>query len=719
MKKHRIRLINQFSSSDCGLACILMIFKSYGYDKNLYDLIATVRPSRDGLTVAQLKNISKDNQFDLKAFKFNSKKSLVQNLPAILPTKDGHYVVVSSVKNDVFTVLDPAEGVQKQSFQILQQNCLPVLCVITPLPSFSKQTKFHGFIPSNKGILGSFNFKKSDVFITIFCTVILEAIVLIIPDIIKRIVNASVKTDINIQQVLIVLCLIIIGFFSLNLLFTWIRQWIVLRMQTSVFKQVIDKLFKKLFSIDLTFYETHSTGDILNRFNNISMINNFLSTFLIKMFIDILTGIVCFIVMLTISPLLTTSIVLIGAFEGGLIYSLNSKLHSKTQEYITTQTQAQDNMADVFNNIIQIMCMGSQDKLEKDLENKYFKSIDSFREKGSVNNTLQSWLDSISVITNLLIYTLGFFLIQKGQINIGTLIQFVSLSSFAITPINTTIGAIPQIKVIQEIINRLNEIMFYKSVSRNGGTEISAINDIEVSHVSFSYSQTTNLDLRDISIKIPKGKRIAIVGNSGGGKTTLTKLIMNVFDDYNGNMYVNDVNYRKLNSASLYDKISVVTQTPLAINGTIKDNLDFGNNLTDSQIENCLKNAEILDFVRQLPLGINTIMGDNGQNLSGGQKQRIAIARAISKNPELIIFDEGTNSLDQLTEQKIYHNLQSLNITQLIISHRLAAIQDADYIYVLSHGAIIEEGVHDELMAKKGLYYRNFLDNKQIEGGES
>ncbi|MDN5584867.1 MAG: ATP-binding cassette domain-containing protein [Lactobacillus sp.] len=194
---------------------------------------------------------------------------------------------------------------------------------------------------------------------------------------------------------------------------------------------------------------------------------------------------------------------------------------------------------------------------------------------------------------------------------------------------------------------------------------------------------------------------------------------MNVFDDYSGSMYVNGVNYRKLNSASLYDKISVVTQTPLAINGTIKDNLDFGNKLSDSQLEDCLKNAEILDFVKQLPLGINTVMGDNGQNLSGGQKQRIAIARAISKNPELIIFDEGTNSLDQLTEQKIYHNLQSLNITQLIISHRLAAIQDADYIYVLSHGEIIEEGIHDELIAKKGVYYRNFLDNKQIEGRES
>ncbi|MCL0330812.1 peptidase domain-containing ABC transporter [Apilactobacillus xinyiensis] len=712
MKK--IKMIYQLNSSDCGLACLNMLFNYNGFNYNLYDLISEVRPSRDGLTLSQLKRISINNSFSFKSFRYKSVKDLKNNLPALLPSKDGHYVVVSEFKKNNFTIFDPSNGIKKFNFKQIKEFFLPVFCLVNidkhSVDKNLKKTK-------TKKITSLFNFNKKDVISTIIITIILEFIVLFVPYLVKIIVNSINKSNIKTINFITLITISIFFIFLLNFLFTMIRQSLVLRMQTRAFKNIISKLYEKLFSIDLSFYETHSTGEIINRFNNIGTINNFLSSFMIKLVIDSLTGITCLIFMIIISPILSLLTVSIGILQGSLIYVLNNKLNVKTQKYIYDQSKAQSSMTDVFNNIIQVMSMGSQKAVYKSLKTEYFQSIDSFSKKNKINNLLQSWLESINLISSLLIYIVGFLLIRNENINIGTLIQFISLNGFVLSPITSAIGSLPQFKVINQIVVRLKEILLYKSVARNGNISISNIKNISLKNVSFSYNHNDKLDLKNISLSISRGQKIAIVGDSGGGKTTITKLIMNVFDDYKGNILVNDVDYKNLDSNSFYKRISVVTQTPLAINGTIKDNLDFDYKLSDKEIDHCLKNSEMQTFIKKLPLGINTLIGENGQNLSGGQKQRIAIARAISKHPDFIIFDEGTNSLDQLTENKIYNNLRNLNITQLIVSHRLSAIKDADCIYVLRNGLIVEKGTHNKLMNQKGLYYRNVISNDIIKGG--
>ena len=207
-------------------------------------------------------------------------------------------------------------------------------------------------------------------------------------------------------------------------------------------------------------------------------------------------------------------------------------------------------------------------------------------------------------------------------------------------------------------------------------------------------------------MELLRGERIAIVGASGSGKSTLLKLIMNLMSNYNGRIAINDINMADVRRENVDRLFTIVTQTPVALNGTIKENIDIIGNISKEELDKVLSLSEAKDFVMECPMGINTYIGENGQNISGGQKQRIAIARALAQNPEIVVFDEATSNLDIITEKKIYNNIKKEGVSQIVVTHRLHTIQDFDKIYVMDKGTIIEKGTHTELIKNKGLYYK-------------
>lgn len=204
-----------------------------------------------------------------------------------------------------------------------------------------------------------------------------------------------------------------------------------------------------------------------------------------------------------------------------------------------------------------------------------------------------------------------------------------------------------------------------------------------------------------------RGERIAIVGLSGSGKSTLIKAILGAVDINQGCIEINNYDIRSMSKEQIYKWFSVVTQNPMCLNASIRKNIDIIGDAPDEKIWKVLDIVALKEEVLSMPLGLDTLVGEGGQNISGGQKQRIAIARALLSDTEVVIFDEATSNLDQLTEKKIYDNLRSTNKTQIIITHRLSSIRDTDYIYVLNRGSIIEQGTHLDLMKKKGWYFES------------
>ena len=211
--------------------------------------------------------------------------------------------------------------------------------------------------------------------------------------------------------------------------------------------------------------------------------------------------------------------------------------------------------------------------------------------------------------------------------------------------------------------------------------------------------------LKGVSFQIDDGEFVFLVGPSGSGKTTIIKLLLNVLSNYDGEILLNKQNIKEVFRDDVDRIFAIVTQVPMAMNGTIKENIDLTNSLSGEEIYSCLQMVELKDDIEKFPLKLNTYVGENGQNISGGQKQRIAIARALALKPEVIIFDESTSNLDPITEKKIYNNLKKLQITQIIITHRLSAVEDADRIYVIDKGEITETGTYEQLMKVNGGYF--------------
>lgn len=701
MIKKNIHLIRQLGTTDCGIACLTMIFQYYRYKIDITELNATINIGRNGMSLAKMKEIVEYHGFSFKAYEnYSIEENLIKSLPVIMFSKENHYVVISKKKRNNYILLDPIDGEQKISYQNIKKLYYNIIILIrptkNPIKKIKTQDKFKILINKKKFLLA------------ILLTLITQSIILIPPLIIQNIINqVSIhNVQYDIIKFIIIISIVGISYFVSNLL----KKYIILLLQNDIYMNVISQMINKLFDIDLSFFESHSSGDLENRFNSVNDIYEFISSLLTSTIIDILTALLCGAVMIYQSILLTIIIIIITILQLIFVFILNYKIRLKTQNYIADKSKLEGNLIETLTNIQQIRCMRIDRLLCKNLKSSYMNIIKCLKEKIEVSNLMESGVSSFNIITSLVLYVIGGEMILQGRIMLGTLIAFVTLSSYFIKPFMTLSLIIPQINTLRETMIRLKELINYPNVNQSGEKSIKHFESLEMKEVSFSYSNNNCLDIDHVTLKINDGEKIAIVGTSGSGKTTLTKLLLNVITKYSGAIYLNCEDIKNIKREDIDRIFAVVTQIPMAINGTIRNNIDIGHVMSDEDIYKYLELVELKESILKFPLGVNTFIGENGQNISGGQRQRIAIARALASSPEILIFDEATSNLDPITEKKIYTNLKKLKITQIIVTHRLSAIQDADRIYVIENGKIIEEGTHKELIKKEGMYYQSIIE---------
>jgi subfamily B ATP-binding cassette protein MsbA len=480
-------------------------------------------------------------------------------------------------------------------------------------------------------------------------------------------------------------------------------------------RDIRNDLYYKILTLPLSFYITHKSGEIITRFN--SDLHE-VDTALIRCTVDILLRqplvIIVFITTLFItSPLL--------AFVSLLIFPLISYITGKISKAIrrkASQGQAElDKISSMYEETISglrvIKGFSSQNhfftKFKKTNERftKYTKKILRYLELSPPTSEI---LALISLLCVILIGSI--VLINNGNMNAGSLIFFVVVFARLIPPIQASIRGYSYIQKGLISANRIFKILNSdeKIIEKPNAIPIKTLEDsIILKNINFAYH--TDLILHNINIEVKKGEKIALVGNSGGGKSTIMNLLLRFYDVSDGEVLFDNKNIQDYIISDVRMLFGVVSQDVMLFNDTVLNNISFGKtdtNIDKQKIIQAAKNAGAHDFIMEMPKGYDTIIGDRGVKLSGGQRQRLSIARALLQDPPILLLDEATSSLDSQSEQIVQQALDFLmqNRTSIIIAHRLSTIQNVDRIIVLKDGKIIEQGTHTELITKQGKYYK-------------
>ncbi|MFT4801804.1 MAG: subfamily B ATP-binding cassette protein MsbA [Flavobacteriaceae bacterium] len=512
------------------------------------------------------------------------------------------------------------------------------------------------------------------------------------------------------KALLLVITLVIVLFLLKNI-FRYLAMYVITFLRNGVLKDIRNELYKKTVNLPISFFSEKRKGDILARTGTdvLEIQHSFLSV-LELIFREPLTILFTIVMMLLISPKLTLFVFIFIPVSGFIISSIGKSLKRKSDLVQKEQGIFLSTLEETLGGL-KIIKGFTAEKLFGDKFNesthRFYKFSNTLLNRQNLASPTSEFL-GITVISILLWYG-GKMVLIDGTLDSSSFIAYMGLAYNILTPAKAISQASYSVKKGNAAAERVLEILETESNIvdvPNAIKKTEFTTEIDIKNISFKYQD--DWVLKDFSLKVPKGHTVALVGQSGSGKSTIANLITRFYDVNEGSINIDSKNIKEITQNSLRKLLGLVTQDSILFNDTVKGNLLVANqNASDEEIIEALKIANAWEFVETLPKGIETNIGDSGNKLSGGQKQRLSIARAVLKNPPIMILDEATSALDTESERLVQNALENMmkNRTSIVIAHRLSTIQKADNIVVLSKGKIVEQGKHQELLEKKGVYF--------------
>ena len=719
---------------DCGPTCLRMVAKFYGKQYSLQKLRDLSYIDREGVSLLGISEASESIGLKTIGVK-TSLKQLAEEapLPFIAHWRQEHFVVVYKIKKSwgkyTIYIADPAAGKIKLTEEEFlkswasdekdgEKEGVALLLETTPDFFTSEDEKVNrvGF-----GFLFRYLFKYKSLSVQLGLGFLLGSVFqLIFPFLTQSIVDYGINNR-DINFIYLILAGQIMLFFSQTIV-GFIRSWIMLHIGTRINISLISDFLLKLMKLPISYFDTKMTGDIMQRISDHHRIESFLTgssiNILFSMFNLVLFGGILYFY----SP----KIFLVFAI-GSVLYVLWVVLFLKKRKDLDYKLFNESSINQ--SKIVQLIAGMQEIKLNNSEKQKRWEweKIQARLYKISLSSlALSQWQSGgaafINQLSNIMITFLSAKLVIDGEVTLGMMLAIQYIIGQANAPIVQLIGFVQSAQDAKLSLERLAEIhnkADEDDLDKVSLQELPIDKNITFDNVSFQYGgPESEKVLQNINLKIPEGKITAIVGSSGSGKTTLLKLIMKFYEPKSGDLKIGSALLRNINNKVWRDKLGTVMQEGFIFSDTIAYNIAVGvERLDKERLLKAVRIANLEEFISSIPLGFNTKIGQEGVGVSQGQKQRILIARAVYKNPDIMLFDEATNSLDANNEMVIMKNLNEFysGKTVVIVAHRLSTVKNADNIIVLEKGKLIEEGSHQELTNKRGAYYT--LVKNQLELG--
>ena len=687
----KIKYIEQNEHSECGLACCAMLLQYYKVRTSLFELREKYGVPKGGNNLFHLKTILNDFNITTKAVEIKDIDDLKTiNHPFICFWENAHFIVVEKITARYAYIVDPAIGKEKIELktEFMEKFSYIILFVLSQ-SAYTEKGSIDYNSSSRKFYKELITENISSIVILFVFSLLLQIFSLYMPLMIQNVIDSNIDLFANYNIKTIILVIVIV--FMFHYLCQVTRGLIISKMQYAFTEYLQKKYVSKLTNLALSFFVNRTTGDIIFRSNLITYIQQFISQQFVKTLIDIIFLFVYLIVMINYSLELTI-ITLILTILIIIISLINTKKYlTLNDRSIIIQSQTSSALVELVEGIETIKSLG----VEKDFYDKWERNFNKQQNVEYKKNKMNSWIGSLNQTVQFLLPFIviisSLYFLKLDIISLGVVVAFPTLTAAFLTPISSVLNSFSEMIVVKSYFNKINEVMLQKDLAEDSTEKkkIEGFFELALENVSFKYSYFENKILNNINLNIKKGEKIAIVGPSGSGKSTLLKIIANLYRPTDGNVNINNISLNYLEKNSYRKVVGYVNQTPMIFNATLLENIVVDSrNYKKKDLLKTIHDTMIDQMLFHLPKGLQSKISESGMNLSGGQMQKIALARAILKSPELLLLDEPTSSLDNISEEHIMSALKTYDIAMIVVSHRLSTIKHFDKIIVINDGKI-------------------------------
>lgn len=711
----RVPVKLQDSLSECGAACLAMILGHFGVRATVRDVDSFLFTGRDGASAKALVDVA-ERKYGLHSTSYSAdvKDLETLQLPAILHWDFGHFVVLEKVRGDIFYIIDPRSGRRRVHTDDVSLHFTGiVLCFSVDqewrVPNSRNETTL-GYlisqIPAGRHLFFPF----------LLVSLLVLALGLLPALFTRYLIDAANVGDIASSFGTVLWAILV--FILCNSVSYYARGAILIQLKTRMDISLVASFVKRMFGLPFRYFQNRGAGDLLTRTSSTTAIRDVLSVHILTLLLDLISGILYVLLLIFIFPIFGFVALGVMFFQCAFAILFTPLIKAQSELKVNALSASQGSLAESISGIASIKASGGEEYAYHRWEENFSRQMWASIREERLQNLMASMFEVSRIGVPLILVLVGVYSVLGGDVTLGTMVAANGLVGMAMAPINSISHVYQSLQTIGVHVSRIQDVRSEPiEQSGNSAKRIPQMDvDISLDGVGFNYQRSGPPVLDDITLRIPVGSSVAIVGSTGSGKSTLGHLIIGLHLPTSGELWFDGVGISEIDVPEFRKQFGAVLQDCSVYSGSIFENIALNSpDATIAEVSAAAEAACLGPDLRSMPLGYETPLGEGGSGISGGQKQRLALARALIAQPKLILLDEATSHLDVATEKQIQENLKNLGCTRIIIAHRLSTVEDADQIVFLDRGRVLEIGHHSELMERGGHYFAMVSGSLRIE----
>ncbi|NUT49523.1 MAG: peptidase domain-containing ABC transporter [Saccharothrix sp.] len=704
-KRCRVPVVLQASRAECGVACLTMVLNHHGRGVSPQEVRRLCPVGRDGTSAGAMVRAARRMGMHATGYRAAPAVFARVPLPVIAHWRDDHFVVVERVSGRGVDLVDPRLGRRRLPVAEFTAGLGEVVLGVRPVdgarpdrrrrePFWRRCLRSLLALPGTRGLLAQ----------VLLVSLVAQALVVAMPLATKIVVDEAAALRGSSLMTLLGLGVLVAA--VAQLLTGLLRAALLVRLQGRLDTRALLGFSAHLLRLPLRFFDQRGTGDLVTRFGSIALLRELMTGQTLGSLLDAVLVLTYLAVLIFVDLTVALTVLAVAAAMIGLLWATTRAVRERMALDLATQSEAQGYLVEMLEGMTAVKAAAAEDRALARLATLLFDWTSVTLRRGYLAAAIDATTAALRFLTPLLVLWLCLTRVLDGALSPGAMLAVTWLASAIVTPLASVAVNGQRLQLAGAQLQRLADVLDTPAEPRPAEPARPRLRGaIDLDRVGFEYDPYTPAVLHDITAHLRPGRRVAVVGATGSGKTTLGMLLLGLYRPTSGAIRFDGHPAATLDPAAVRSQVGVVLQEPFVFSGTVRDNITLHDpSIPDDEIVRAARLAGLHDEIADLPKGYDTRLAHRGAGLSGGQRQRLALARALVRHPAVLLLDEATSHLDAATEAEVHRNLADQRCTQVVIAHRLSTIRDADQILVLHGGRLVETGTHDDLIARGGHY---------------